>query len=198
MADSKEALLAAAAEEFARFGLHGARIRAIVERAGVNERMIYHHFGNKEGLYGAVMDTQRLAIAQVWLPAIEEAQSMEPLDGMRVALRAFLDLAAERPQMSALFLHEQLSGYFGKLHPDPAQLPAPLRDLYERGQREGVFRADLPFEIAYSTAMGSLVAMGATGRTFRKWITPVLEIDEDRMRELVIEQFVTGMTKPPS
>ncbi len=56
MPDSRSALLVAAAEEFARRGLQGTRVQAIVKRAGVNERMIYHHFGNKEGLYRAVLE----------------------------------------------------------------------------------------------------------------------------------------------
>ena len=103
MSESREALLAAAAEEFAQFGLHGARIRAIVARAGVNERMIYHHFGSKENLYGAVMDDQRRAVAQAWWPSLEKAQTMEPLEGMRYALRAsllhFSDGGVERAEI---------------------------------------------------------------------------------------------------
>ncbi|EXG80187.1 TetR/AcrR family transcriptional regulator [Cryptosporangium arvum] len=197
MADSREALLAAAAEEFAQFGLHGARIRAIVAKAGVNERMIYHHFGSKEGLYGAVMDDQRRAVAQAWWPALEKARTMEPVEGMRFALRASLDLAMNHPHRSALFLQEQLAGHFGTLHPtSAAQLPAPLRELYERGQQDGAFRADLPFELAYSTAIGSIFAMGATSARSFERLVPMIHLDEERAKELVIDQFVQGMTQP--
>ncbi|MFG1921350.1 TetR/AcrR family transcriptional regulator [Cryptosporangium sp. NPDC048952] len=197
MADSREALLAAAAEEFAQFGLHGARIRAIVAKAGVNERMIYHHFGNKEGLYGAVMDDQRRAVAQAWWPALEKAQTMEPIEGMRYALRASLEITLTHPYRSALFIQEQLAGHFGTLHPTTIdQLPAPLRDLYERGQHDGVFRADLPFAIAYSTAIGSIFAMGATsGQTFNRLVN-LLNVDEEFAKDLIIDQFVQGMTPP--
>ncbi|MFI5955088.1 TetR/AcrR family transcriptional regulator [Cryptosporangium sp. NPDC051539] len=199
MSESRAALLAAAAEEFAQYGLHGARIRAIVARAGVNERMIYHHFGSKEGLYGAVMDDQRRAIAQAWWPALEKAQTMEPLEGMRYGLRSYLDLAMAHPHRSALFMQEQLAGQFGTLHPtSPDQLPAPIRELYERGQRDGVFRADLPFALAYGTAVGSIVAMGATSSRTLEWLAPTLSIDEDRAKELVVDLFVQGMTSPAS
>ncbi|WP_170323718.1 TetR/AcrR family transcriptional regulator [Cryptosporangium phraense] len=197
MSESREALLAAAAEEFAQYGLHGARIRAIVARAGVNERMIYHHFGSKEGLYGAVMDEQRRAIAEAWWPALEKAREMEPLEGMRYVLRSSLDLAIAHPHRSALFLQEQLAGHFGTLHPtSPEQLPAQIRELYERGQRDGVFRKDLPFVLAYSTAIGSIMAMGATSAKSFEFLAPVLAMGEDRAKELVIDQFVQGMTPP--
>ena len=53
--DTRQVLLDAASEELARHGLRGARMHVIVERAGINERMIYHHFGSKVGLYEAVL-----------------------------------------------------------------------------------------------------------------------------------------------
>jgi AcrR family transcriptional regulator len=33
----------------------GARVDAIVKRAGVNPRMLYHYFGNKQGLFEALL-----------------------------------------------------------------------------------------------------------------------------------------------
>ncbi|GAA4610961.1 TetR family transcriptional regulator [Actinoallomurus liliacearum] len=54
-AATKEALLSAAREEFAAYGIAGARVDRIAERAGVNKERIYGHFGNKEKLFDAVM-----------------------------------------------------------------------------------------------------------------------------------------------
>jgi AcrR family transcriptional regulator len=54
--DSRERILRAAIEEFAAKGQAGARIDEIVKASGVNVRMIYHHFGNKDGLYRAVIE----------------------------------------------------------------------------------------------------------------------------------------------
>ena len=48
-------ILVAAREEFVEFGLDGARVDRIAERAGANKRMLYHYFGNKEALYAAVL-----------------------------------------------------------------------------------------------------------------------------------------------
>lgn len=49
-------ILDAAARAFADNGPAGARIDAIAAEAGVNKRMLYHYFGDKEALFAAVLD----------------------------------------------------------------------------------------------------------------------------------------------
>jgi len=51
----RDLILEAALDEFAENGFAGARMGTIAERAGVNSRMIYHYFDNKEGLYRAAL-----------------------------------------------------------------------------------------------------------------------------------------------
>src|SRR4029079_1840445 len=53
---TREAILVAAQHEFAAKGLSGGRVDAIAPRAHANKRMIYHYFGNKEGLYLAALE----------------------------------------------------------------------------------------------------------------------------------------------
>jgi AcrR family transcriptional regulator len=48
-------ILAAALKEFADHGFAGARVDAIARRAGINKRMLYHYFGDKEALFRAVL-----------------------------------------------------------------------------------------------------------------------------------------------
>lgn len=48
-------ILAAALAEFASEGFAGARVDAIAAAAGVNKRMLYHYYGNKDDLYAAVL-----------------------------------------------------------------------------------------------------------------------------------------------
>lgn len=45
------ALIHAAGELFARYGLEGASVRAIAEKAGSNVAAVNYHFGSKENLY---------------------------------------------------------------------------------------------------------------------------------------------------
>ncbi|MFJ5215728.1 TetR family transcriptional regulator [Streptomyces sp. NPDC088354] len=53
-----ELLLTAATAEFAQYGLAGARIDRIAERAGANKRLLYVYFGDKDALFTAVLEHQ--------------------------------------------------------------------------------------------------------------------------------------------
>src|ERR1700689_5826657 len=54
--ESRAAILAAAALEFAEHGIAGARTDAIAREARVNKALIYYYFKDKETLYGTVLD----------------------------------------------------------------------------------------------------------------------------------------------
>ena len=49
-------ILKVATAEFADKGLSGARVDAIAAATATSKRMIYYHFGSKEGLYLAVLE----------------------------------------------------------------------------------------------------------------------------------------------
>jgi AcrR family transcriptional regulator len=55
-AATKRRLLAAATEEFAARGIAGARVDRIASSAQANKRLIYDYFGDKDGLFDAVLD----------------------------------------------------------------------------------------------------------------------------------------------
>ncbi len=48
---SRDLLLKAGERIFAEKGFDGARVEEIARKAGVNIRMLYHHFGSKKGLF---------------------------------------------------------------------------------------------------------------------------------------------------
>src|SRR6266568_2596676 len=58
-------ILSAALKEFAAKGFAGARVDAIARRAAINKRMLYHYFGDKEGLFRAVL-RRKIAERQAW------------------------------------------------------------------------------------------------------------------------------------
>jgi AcrR family transcriptional regulator len=71
---TKARILAAAAAEFAAKGRAGARVDAIARRAGSNKRMLYHYFGDKDGLFRATLRakiTERRALFES-APAVPE------------------------------------------------------------------------------------------------------------------------------
>jgi AcrR family transcriptional regulator len=194
MSDSKAVLLAAAAEQFAKYGSKGTRVQDIVQAAGINERMIYHHFGSKAELYAAVMREQRTLLAAAWWPDLEKAVTMDPYPGMQLALGSFFDALLARPQVAALLLHEGLGDAPIALPEGVSGLPGPVRALYERGQAEGVFPAEVPFGIAYATAVSCLVVMTVFAPRFTDLVETGLHTDKARFRDRVVGQLLNGMT----
>ncbi len=194
MGESKAILLAAAAEQFAKYGPRGTRVQDIVQAAGINERMIYHHFGRKGGLYAAVMRDQRARLGEAWRPALEKAVTMDPYPGMRLALGSFFDALLARPQVAALFVHEALGDAPIAVPEGVTGLPEPVRSLYDRGQADGVFSADVPFEVAYATAVSTLIAMAVFAPRFAEVTETGLESDPARLRDQVVSQLLNGMT----
>jgi AcrR family transcriptional regulator len=104
-------LLESAAAEFARHGFAAARIRDIVDAAGVNLAAVNYHFGGKEGLYQATLEllvrrTQaelpREAAEVRRLPAEEQLRILT-----RVALGRLLDGAQSSP-IARILAHEML------------------------------------------------------------------------------------------
>jgi AcrR family transcriptional regulator len=195
MSESKAVLLEAAAGEFAKNGPRGTRIQDVVAAAGINERMIYHHFGSKDGLYRAVMEDQRTRLASTWASALQKAVTMEPYEGMRLALHGFVDALHAAPQAAALLIHEALGDAPLAIPAQSDELPKPLRDLYERGQEAGAFAAQVPFEVAYAVAVGTLLSMTAFGfRRFTEFVPGWRESGSSVSRDQVIAQVMNGMT----
>src|SRR3954454_8570736 len=62
---TRERILAAALREFADKGFAGARVDAIAAAASINKRMLYHYFGDKEGLFREVL-RNKMAQRRAW------------------------------------------------------------------------------------------------------------------------------------
>ena len=94
---TREVLLNAATLVFAERGFAGARVDEIAARAGFNKALIYAYYGDKKGLYRAVLATH---MAEFTDPVISETMAKEA--GPRRALeevirRYFRTLIKERP-----------------------------------------------------------------------------------------------------
>jgi AcrR family transcriptional regulator len=82
--DFREAILQTAVTEFSAKGFSGARVDVIAERAQANKQLIYYYFGNKVGLYEAVLDRMIAHTA-------ERLDSHGPHDSIVAAVTTHLD-----------------------------------------------------------------------------------------------------------
>jgi AcrR family transcriptional regulator len=137
-------ILAAATDEFSANGYSGARIDAICRAALANPRMIYYYFGDKEGLYVAVLGQALSDLRREELKlAVDETPPMRAM----VELFDFIhDHFGRRPQFIRLLTGENLLGArFLRRSTKTPIVASPLihliAKLLDRGRREGVFRA---------------------------------------------------------
>ena len=68
-----EALLESAKKEFLKYGFHDANLRRISADSGVSTNSIYTRFGDKSGLFSAVVKPAADGLMEIYLGSISEA-----------------------------------------------------------------------------------------------------------------------------
>jgi len=161
---SQRDILQAARGEFAAHGLGGARMDRIAERAGVNKRLIYYYFENKEGLFLAVLERAyedirgregELSLSQV-----------DPIEAIRRLISFTWHYYIEHPEFLTLLNSENLHRarhlkQSAKVRSMHSPLVQTLADVLERGHKSGVFRAGVdPVQLYVSIAGLSYFYLG--------------------------------------
>jgi AcrR family transcriptional regulator len=153
---TRQKILAAATEEFARYGLGGARVDRIAQRAGANKRMLYYYFRDKDNLFLAALEGRYAHIR-----AAERSLDLEHLEPRR-ALGRLVEFTwryfLAHPEFMTLLNSENLhkgrhvrrSRSVPRMH---TPLVESLRSLLQRGERLGVFRKGIdPVQLYISIA----------------------------------------------
>ncbi len=197
--DSKHKVLTAAAEEFAEYGLSGARVDRIATRAGVNKAMIYYHFSSKENLYMMVIDQYLTGVADSLSTALGDVAS-DPEKALLSASRAYYAAFGHHPRFRAIFLHELADG--GERLKDSLQrlvfqrgMPEKIERLLKAGVRAGKLR-----KIDTKQALISFVGMNLFYLMISPIISPALEIKnekkfQDKRPESIVDLFMRGIQK---
>jgi AcrR family transcriptional regulator len=161
---SQQAILAAARDEFAEHGLGGARVDRIAERAGLDKRLLYYYFDNKDSLFLAVLeDTYR---------GIREAEKqlhltdLAPAEAVRRLTEFTWNYYLEHPEFLTLLnsanLHRarHLEGS-KRARALNSPLIETLGQVLERGRAQGMFRGGIdPMQLYISIAALSYFYLG--------------------------------------
>jgi AcrR family transcriptional regulator len=137
--------LEAATGEFAAYGMGGARIDAVARKSGSNKRMIYHYFGDKDGLYLQVLEHafEKMRVAEAQLDLADIA----PLEGLEVLTRFVWRYFLDNPEIvSILGTENLLQARYLRCSVQAMKLNHGLVDhlskILASGVREGCFRAE--------------------------------------------------------
>ncbi len=153
---TRETILLAAQREFASKGLSGGRVDEIARRAGANKRMIYHYFGNKDGLYLAALERvyEELRGTEKTL----DLAHLAPEAAIRRLVEFTFDYSRAHPELISLINNENLhrarhlrkSKKVLELH---SPFVALIGDILKRGVAAGAFRRGLdPVELYITIA----------------------------------------------
>lgn len=136
-------ILEAATQEFASHGYAGARIDRIAERAGLNKRLLYYYFGNKDELFQCVLE-------RVYADIRDEERKLrleevDPVEAVRRLVSFTWNYYLEHPEFITLLNSENLhQARHLKASPSIRNVNSPLIALLERiledGRKSGVFR----------------------------------------------------------
>jgi len=94
-AATREALVAAGRRLFAAQGFADVSTDAIAADAGVTRGALYHQFADKLALFDAVVDAAEADIAARLAEHVAAAGVTDPVEGIRLAVRAWLEICVE-------------------------------------------------------------------------------------------------------
>ena len=139
----RENILSIATQEFAAHGLSGANINEIAEKTSTSKRMIYYYFGDKEGLYCAVLERVYASLRKS--EDMLEVGNLAPVEALRQLVHATFDTHADAPHFIRLVMIENIHNgdYLRRSEIVPRlnrSIIDKLEDVCARGKRAGLFR----------------------------------------------------------
>jgi AcrR family transcriptional regulator len=162
----KEAILAAALDEFSARGFATTRIDDVARRAGVGKGTIYLHFRDKEALFQELVRT-------MLVPLVSALQALPPDDApVRKLLEGFVDLfvrevyGTRRRNVLRLVMTEgprfpKLAEFYYHTVIEPAL--AAMRALLERGIKRGEIKHEALLQFPQLVVAPGIVAIIWTG-----------------------------------
>lgn len=99
-------ILDVATAEFSDKGYAGARVDEIAERTDSTKRMLYYYFGDKEGLYIAVLERSYSRIREI--ESRLDVESQTPVEAIRSLAQLTFDHHLEHPEFVRLVANENI------------------------------------------------------------------------------------------
>ncbi|MFC9363574.1 TetR family transcriptional regulator [Rhodococcus sp. NPDC057014] len=142
---TRENILRVAMTEFADKGLTGARIDEIAAKTATTKRMLYYYFGDKDGLYRAVL--QRAYEEIRYEESQLDVDHLEPAEAIRALAELTFDHHEAHPDFIRLVAIENTNRGVNLVQAEglpETQAPAirTLDRILQRGQDAGIFRTD--------------------------------------------------------
>lgn len=186
MSISRDHILESAAQVFCQKGYHGASMADIAEAVGLQKATLYHHFGSKQEILAELLDR---AMAIVMEKMAQVMQLDSPPDAkLKAAIRAYLQVLCEQPDLSSVLLFEyrSLEKDLYKQHiRNRDKFEKMWRDLVKEGIDSGLMRSE-------SVSMTVWALLGVMNWTIT-WYRPEGKLSAGEISDLFFNLFLEGL-----
>lgn len=161
---TRDRILHAALEVFARKGYHRAIVDDIVRASRTSKGAVYHHFPTKEALFLALVDEFSARLAEAVAAAIASARGA--LGKVEAALRAGLETFARHRELARILLLESVSlgpAYESKRAEVHGRFAALIHGYLDQAVAEG----SIP---PLDTRVATLAWLGAVNEVVIQWL----------------------------
>ena len=186
---TRERILAAATEVFARAGFHGARVADIAEHAGIAYGLVYHYFHNKDDILGAIF-SERWG---QYVSYLHEVRRM-PLsfrEQMGRLVHFWVEVYRREPDLMTIMINEISRSYeFLESHDIGSVLVAfdAIEEMIKDARERGEVGSDIDPQLASYVVLGAaeMVLTGYVIGTLRRKDAESFARDEQQMLELLL------------
>src|ERR687893_359264 len=186
--DKREAIMRAATKIFARSGYFNSKVADVAREAGVADGTVYLYFKSKEEILRSVFErntSEAIAEGREELAKIED-----PRERLRRIARHHLERLGSDRDLAVVFQVE-LRGSTKFMEEFSAAGLAEylgfIREVFEEGQRAGVFRRDLNAKLVAKVIFGALDEMATN------WILSKRRYKLAPVADEVLEIFFDGV-----
>src|SRR3990172_13364030 len=161
---TRDRILHAAVDVFARKGYHGAGVEDIVAASGTSKGAFYHYFASKQAIFLMLMDDLAGVIEQ----GVESAISSEEgaMAEVEAALRVVVETAAEQRDLAKILLVEAV-GLGPEFEEKRLEIHRRFAHVIQRHLDRAVAEGDVP---AQDTALAARAWVGALNEIMAQWL----------------------------
>ena len=186
---TRETILEAAAQVFRQKGFHGASMQDIAEAVNLQKASLYHHVSSKQEILLALLD-RALELLLERISAISNQSSIPADEKLKKMIRAYLQILAEKTDLSAvlLFEHRSLERKQHARHvPNRDKFEALWRGVLEEGVASKLFECNDP-------ALSARAILGILNWTIT-WYRPNGELTIDQIADQYSNLLLNGLLR---
>ena len=198
----RDKLLDSALAEFGDKGYEGARVEEIAKLAGASKQALYHHFRSKEGIFAAAVEESYRRLRAPDAKIRVRLQSLDPKEALRELIEFLFKPSVETVRFQRI-MHDENRFKGAHTHElieakgSYAVLIGMVSDILERGQRDGLFRADVDPREFYVFIAGVFVYRLTNAYTLSAMIGIPLDDDEGaRLSRDAATEFLLNALSP--